>query len=198
MLPSDPVSLCMVFRNVTEKSSWQISMDLTYLQHKLCHPATVKPVLTDQCHAAHPSWKTTVIAKGLIFQCNWTCHKRPPVLGDCILITNGLVFQDWFYSILEFLCTVLIYSCGVVVLLVISVIPDTWHSSSVSYGVSGLISANFLLQLPVDRASHSRVIAEGSGFALAQVHTHHCFANKALINVKFWVTRSCHPYCRVL
>ena len=59
----------------------------------------MKPVLRDHCYETPPVWQTTHFWQGLhlIFQYNWTCHRRPPVLTDHIFVVNGVVFQDRFY-----------------------------------------------------------------------------------------------------
>ena len=36
-------------------------------------------------------------AEGPTFQCNWTCHQRPPVLRDHIFMAIRVVFQDRFH-----------------------------------------------------------------------------------------------------
>ncbi len=55
------------------------------------------------------SWETTPMIDHLVlkdhiflaedpaFQCNWTCHQRPLVLRDQILMASCLLFQDGFY-----------------------------------------------------------------------------------------------------
>ena len=46
----------------------------------------------------HLSWKTTYSRQTvLLFQCNWPCDQRLPVLRDHIYKANGVVFQDGFY-----------------------------------------------------------------------------------------------------
>ncbi len=59
---------------------------------------TVEPVLRDHEKLfCLEIWYFS--AEGPIFQCNWTCHQRPPVLKDYIFHGQRVVFQDGFYCI---------------------------------------------------------------------------------------------------
>ncbi len=40
----------------------------------------------------HLSWRTIFLAEGPTFQCNWTCHQRPPALRDHIFMANDMLF----------------------------------------------------------------------------------------------------------
>ncbi len=55
-----------------------------------------EPVLRDYSHERPLVLKDQIFLAGSTFQCNWTCHQRPPVLRYHICMANGVVFQKYF------------------------------------------------------------------------------------------------------
>ncbi len=71
--------------------SWWVQLEVKYSETCIERPLPRETTCLEGPHT--PGRKSA-------FQCNSTCHQRPPVLRDHIFVANGVVFQERFYCTL--------------------------------------------------------------------------------------------------